>query len=145
MINGEKYLQRIAKLEKIIENRLNDAEHWKSIAFRITSVLTPDKVQSSGSQQKMAEAVERCLDIAKEICESIDKLYDEKREIVSMIEKLDVTDYDILHKLYVEFDKYPTYDEVAVVYKKSNAWVSNRHNEAIERLVAILTEEKMKN
>ena len=140
MIDGVKYLEQIAKLEKIINNRLNDAEHWMGVAFRITSVLTPDKVQSSGSQQKMAEAVERCLDIAREICESVDKLYIEKRERISKIEQLDIVEYDVLHKIYVEYDKYPTYDEVAEAYKKSNAWVSTQHTNAIKQLETLLNE-----
>ena len=48
-----------------------ERQRWKSIALSITPNASGDRVQSSGSQQKMADAIHRYIDMDKEI----DQLY----------------------------------------------------------------------
>ena len=82
MYNVIDFLQQIGKYEVIIHNKLIEVQQWKALAENTTSILTPDKVQSSGHHQKLAEAVEKYISIENEINEYIDKLYDAKKEVL---------------------------------------------------------------
>ena len=132
------FLQQVGKYELIIHNKLIEVEQWKALAESTTSVLTPDKVQTSGSQQKMSEAVDRYIDIQNEIKDYIEKLYEAKKEVLSKIEQLEPVDYDVLHKIYVQF---LTFKDVADSYEKSYSWACKQHTKALEQLEAILFKE----
>lgn len=134
------FLQQIGKYEVIIHNKLIEVQQWKALAENTTSILTPDKVQSSGHPQKLAEAVERYISIENEINEYIDKLYDAKKEVISKIELLEPVQYDILHKIYVQF---MTLQEVADSYVKSYSWAQKQHIIALENLKTIISKENI--
>lgn len=132
------FLQQIGKYDAIIHNKLIEVEQWKALALSTTSVLTPDKVQTSGSRQKMSEAVDKYIDIQNEINEYIDKLYDSKQEVLAKIEQLEPVDYDVLHKIYVQF---MTLQDVADAYAKSYSWACKQRTKAVDNLEAILLKE----
>jgi DNA-directed RNA polymerase specialized sigma subunit len=132
------FLQRVGKYEIIIQNKLIEIQQWKALAESTTAILIPDKVQSSSSQQKMAEAVEKYIEIENEINDYIDRLYDAKRDVLSKIEQLKPTEYDVLHKVYIQFK---SFQEVADDYDRSKSWVSKEHQKAIESLERLLLNE----
>jgi hypothetical protein len=129
------FLQQVGKYGVIINNKLIEVEKWKALAESTTSVLTPDKVQSSGSQQKMSEAIEKYVDIQNEIVEYIDLLYDAQKEVVAKIEQLEPVEYDVLHKVYVQF---MDFHEVGEAYNKSYSWACKKHTKAVHSLIEIL-------
>lgn len=129
------FLQQVGKYDVIIHNKLIEIEQWKALALSTTSVLTPDKVQSSGSQQKMSEAIEKYIDIQNEINEYIDLLYDAKKDVLAKIELLKPIEYDILHKIYIQ---YKDFQSVADAYDKSYSWAVKQHTKAINELQKIL-------
>ena len=138
MLDIISYLQEIEKLDILINNKIIEVEQWKALALKTTSVLTPDKVQSSGSQQKMAEAIEKYIDIEHEINESIDRFYAIKSEILSKIEQLPADEYDILHRVYVQ---YIPIKVVADLCDRSYSWAIKLHNKAIDHLQELLSKE----
>lgn len=138
MRNVIEFLQQVGKYKTIIHNKLIEAEQWKALAESTTSVLTPDKVQTSGSKQKMADAINRYIDIQNEINDYIDKLYETKKEVISKIEQLEPVDYDILHKMYVQF---MSFNDIAESYEMSYSWACKQHRKALEHLEAILSKE----
>lgn len=129
------FLQQVGKYEVIIHNKLIEYQQWKALAESTTSVLNPDKVQTSGSKQKMAEAVERYMEIENEIKECIEKLYEAKKDALAEIEKLEPVDYDVLHKIYIQ---YMTIQDVADAYVKSYSWACKQHTKALENLEKII-------
>ena len=138
MYNVIEFLQQVGKYDVIIHNKLIEYQQWKALAESTTSVLTPDKVQTSGSKQKMSEAVERYIDIQNEINDCIEKLYDAKQDVLSKIEQLEPIDYDVLHKIYIQFK---TLKDVADEYDKSYSWACKQHTKAVDNLEAILLKE----
>lgn len=86
-------------MDKLITNKQIEVDQWKIIASSSSANSEGERVQSSGNQQKMADAVARYVDIQAEINADIDRLVDLKREIISVIEQLDAISYDILHKV----------------------------------------------
>ena len=86
-LDAKKYLKRVEKIDFMIQNKISELKQWKTIALSVTGRADGQRVQSSGSNQKMANAVEKCIDIENEINLLIDKLYNEKQEVIGIIEK----------------------------------------------------------
>ena len=114
-----------------------EVEQWKAIATGTTAQLGGERVQTSSSQQKMADSVCRYIDIESEINKSIDKLIDTKRDIIGVIEQLKLVEYDILHKHYVQ---YLTLYEIAELYGKTYSWITSVHGRALNNVQKILDE-----
>ena len=134
---AKRYLMQIEKLDRIIENKLVEKQQWKDIALGTSPQMTGEKVQSSGNQQKMADAVDRYIDIEREIDEYIDQLIDVKKDIIATIEQLEVEEYDLLHKIYVQR---LTLQEAADAKDKSYSWATTIHGTALENVRKILDE-----
>lgn len=134
-MRAKDYLNQISKIDRLIENKIAEMEHWKAIATGTTAYSECDRVQSTGSMEKMADAVARYLDMEGEINADIDRLIDKKQEVISTIEQLNVDEYDILHKIYVQFK---TFQEVAAEKGKSYSWVTSKHGRGLANLQRIL-------
>ena len=138
-MNSKSYLLQIRNFDTLINNKLAEADHWKSVAFSTSTYSEGERVQSSGNKQKMASAVEKYIDIQKEIDAAIDKLVDKKKEIIKTIEVLPTAEYDVLHKYYVQgMDFY----QVAAAMGKSYSWATSVHGRALASLQRVLNERK---
>jgi hypothetical protein len=134
-MKAKDFLKQPKKLDVMITNKLIEKEQWKAIATGSTSVSDGERVQSSGNQQKMADAIARFIDIEQEIDRIIDVLVDTKKDVIDVIEKLDVTDYDILHKHYIQ---YIELSDIAIMYDKSYSWMTTKHGRALQKVQNIL-------
>lgn len=144
---AKEFLGQIKKINVMIENKIAEVEHWKSVALGIVPsgtdikingiVQQMDKVQASGSQQKMADAIIKYVDLQAEINADIDKLIDTRKNIIETIELLEAEKYDLLHKVYVQGF---TLDEVAATYGNSYSWATTLHGRALKDVEKILDE-----
>lgn len=138
-MKAKEYLKQLEKLDKLIENKLAEKEQWKAIATSTTQQMSADRVQSSGNPQKMADAVCKIIEIEAEINAYIDSLVDTKKEVISTLERLNPTEYDLLHKVYVQ---YFTFEEVAARKDKTYSWVTTVHGRALKNVQRMLDEKK---
>lgn len=132
------FLYRVKKLDQMIENKKEERERWYLLATNITAGSAPEtgvRVQSSSSQQRMADAIDRSIDISAEIDEAIRQLYNERKEIIAMIEQLSFDEYDILYKVYIQ---YHTLTEVAEMKNRSYSWVTSVHGIALKNMQKII-------
>lgn len=136
-MNAKDYLLQIQKLDKLIENKLQEVAHWKEVATGTTVCSEGDRVQSSGSKQKMADAICRYMQMEDEINAAIDRLVDTKQEIIETIEMLSIDEYDLLHKIYVQ--KKELY-EAAMEMDRSYRWATSIHGRALANVQKILNE-----
>jgi DNA-directed RNA polymerase specialized sigma subunit len=146
-MKAKEFLEQVKKINTLIENKLAEVAQWKAIATSATAggtdvtingkVHQMDKVQSSGSQQKMADAVIHYVDLEAEINADIDKLIDTKKDVLKVIEQLEAEKYDLLHKVYVQGF---TLDEVALKYGFSYSWATTLHGRALKDVQIILDE-----
>ena len=134
-MTAKEYLLQVKKLDMMISNKLQEVEHWKCIATSTTTSGDGERVQASGSQQKMADAVARYMDIERDINAAIDELVDRRQEIIQTIEQLPVTEYDILHKVYIQGQDFSV---VADGYDKTYSWVTTVHGRGLKHLQNIL-------
>lgn len=128
-MKAKEYLQQVKKIDKLIENKLIEKEQWFAIATGTTASSDDgDRVQSSGSQQKMADAVCKMIEIQEEINNLIDMYIDTKQGVIKTIEQLPADEYDVLHKRYIQDF---TLTEIAEIRGKSYKWVKSVHGNGI--------------
>lgn len=134
-MKAKDFLLQLPKLEALIKNKLIEKQQWKDIALGITPQMSGDRVQSSGNQQKMACAIERMVDIEKELDEFVDSLIATRNEVLSVIEQLESDEYDFLHLVYVQ---HFTLKEVANLKDYSYSWATTFHGNALKKVQKIL-------
>ena len=136
-MEAKKFLEQIKKLDCLIENKQIEAYQWKTLAMSTTAKTDGERVQSAGSQQKMADAVSKYVDLEREVNEAIDKLVDAKKDVIEVIEQLNPAEYDVLHKMYIQ---HIAMENVAIIKGKSYAWVKRMHKRALCHVQEILDE-----
>ena len=135
-MDAKTFLSQVKKLEFMIQNKLLEKKRWKEIALGITANMDGERVQSSGGKSKMADAIEKCVDMEAEIDSLVDKLIDTKKEVVQTIEQLDSpTEYDLLHKKYIQF---MTFEEIAECYGREYTTITTAHGRALKNVQALL-------
>ena len=140
-MNAKEFLLQIKKLDKLIENKFAEVQRWKEIANNTTVNMSGERVQSSGSHDTIANAICTYLDLEREIKQSIDELIDNRKEILDVIEQLSATEYDILHKIYVQDF---TLQEVASLYDRRYEWATTTQGRALKHVQQILDEREKK-
>lgn len=135
-MEAKEYLRQVEKLDVRIKNKLIEQRQWRDIALGITANMDGERVQSSGAKSKMADAIERCVDMEAEINSLIDNLVDLKKEVIQTIERLDsATEYDVLHKRYIQ---HMELQEIADHYGKEYGWATTTHGRALKNVQVLL-------
>ncbi len=139
------YLEQIEMLDAIIENKMIEKKQWEDIALGITANMEGERVQSSGTKSKMSNAIERCVDIEKEIDSLIDKLIDTKKEVTQTIENLQSPiQYKVLHMKYIQYKEYPEFWDIADKFGRDYSWATTVHGRALKAVGVILKERKQR-
>lgn len=135
-MKAQDFLRQVRKLDLQITNKLIEKQQWRDIALGITANMDGERVQSSGGKSKMADAVNKCVDIEAEIDNLVDRLIDTKKEVIQAIEQLDSpTEYDVLHRRYIQFQGL---QDIADHYRKDYGWATTTHGRALKSLQEIL-------
>lgn len=133
---AQQYLEQVEMIDSIIKNKLIEQRQWMDIALGITANMGGERVQSSGSKSKMADAVEKCVDIEREIDSLVDKLIDTKREVIQTIEQMNSPiEYNVLHMRYIQFKDLQS---IADHYHKEYGWATTTHGRALKGVQDIL-------
>ena len=74
------FLKQIKIMDAKINADIEELASLETLATRTTSVLGGERVQSSGSQQKMADSVAKIVDLREQINAEIDRFIDYKQE-----------------------------------------------------------------
>lgn len=135
----KEYLNRIDDIDTRIRNKhIEKAQHYAlmmDIATSITANMSGDRVQSSGSKQRMADTVDDKLTYIQKINLRIAELEKEKAEIISTIEDLPKDEYDIIHKCYVQ--RMPL-KQASIERDESYSSTTNAHGLALKHLGVII-------
>lgn len=135
----KEYLNRIDDIDTRIRNKhIEKAQHhalMMDCATSITSNVSGDRVQSSGSKQRMADTVDDKLTYIQKIEKRIAELEKEKEEIISTIEQLPKDEYDVIHKCYVQRMQLK---QVSYERDESYSSTTNVHGLALKHLSEII-------
>jgi hypothetical protein len=130
------FFERLKMIDALIENKKAEIQMWKNIAISTAPQGESERVQTTKNPQKMADAVNKYVDIEREI----EALTFEKDEYIKMIEKVQNSlFYDILHKYHIQHIKL---SEIAEKKGYSYDYIKDRHLEAKKQLQNILNNSK---
>lgn len=137
-MEAKEFLKQVEKLDVRIANKLIEKQQWRDIALGITANMEGERVQSSGSQSKMADAIAKCVDMEAEIDRLIDNLIETKKDVIQTVERLDSPiEYNVIHMRYIQFKDL---QEIADHYGKEYGWATTTHGRALKHLQVILDE-----
>ncbi len=136
--DAQVYLEQVEKLDVMIECKQIERQQWHDLALSITAGMGGERVQSSGTQSKMADAVGKCVDMEDEIVSAIDKLIATKKDVVHTIEQIDnPTEYKVLHMRYIQ---HLELKEIASHYGCDYTWATTTHGRALASVQEIMDE-----
>ena len=121
---------------------LEELASLETLATRTTSVLGGERVQSSGSQQKMADCVAKIVDMQQQVNEEIDRYIDYKKQARELLPECDSECITLISKRYFHFK---TWEEIAVDMNFTYQWVSGGlHQKALAQVQKALDERMVK-
>lgn len=136
-MNAERFLEQYEKLSAMIETKMQRILNLEDAATSITVQSFMERVQSSGSKERMANAICEKLDLNSEVVLEVITLDEKRREIERVIECLPTHEYRVLYKRFIENKElYIIADEL----KKSYSWVSKKKKSGLKHVQEILNE-----
>lgn len=110
-MTAKQYLSQIERLNKMISNKLSEIYQVKSMASNISVLNEKDKVQTSGSKDRIGDMVSKMVDLEKEAQEYVNIYTDLRRKVIMQIDSMQKENhYRVLFAKYIE-DK--TFDAIA--------------------------------
>lgn len=139
-MKAQEFLEEYGKQQTIIASCWEEDARWKDVAHGVTGCTDGVRVQSSGSKQKMADAVISYCDIEADIKKRIAEAREIQNKIVRKISQLKEPEYYVLHGVYILGKQYK---EVAASRNppKSTSWATSTHGTALVNLQKILDAE----
>jgi len=129
-MTAKEYLRQIAVLDAKINRRQKEVEELKTLATHITTTAEGDRVQSSGSMDRMASIVARWVDLEEEIGQMINRLVEVKHRIIGEIHQLEDARYiRILEMRYVDRE---TFEQIAVTMHMDIRHIFRLHGYALQ-------------
>lgn len=137
-MKAQEFLRQYEKQQTIIASCWEEVARWKDVAHSVTGCTEGERVQSSGSKQKMADAVISYSDIQADIKQRIAEAREIQNEIIRKIAQLKEAEYYVLHSIYILGKQFK---EVAASKSKSISWATSLHGTALANLQMILDAE----
>ena len=140
-MKAQEFLEQYKSQQTIIASCWEEYAMWQDIALSTTGCMEGERVQSSGSKQKMANAVISYTDIEADIKLRIAEAQAIQNEIVRKIAMLKESEYYVLHGIYILGKQYK---EVAASRNppKSTSWATSVHGNALIHLQQLLDAER---
>ena len=122
----EKYLLQAIRCERMIRNKFGEIARYKDLVTSVSVSTEGERVQSSGSKDKIGEFASRIVDMQNEI----EALANKRDTIISQIEAMDSPNhYQVLYSKYV--DGKNLY-EVKNIIECSKTQIYRIHEQALE-------------
>lgn len=131
----KEFLDQIEKYELMIAHKEERKKKWQEKATNRTSQLGSERVQSSGSKDKIATSIIEVVELDKEI----ESIKESLKAIERTIEQTSKQSYKVLYQVY--FEKMSMF-EIAEKNGKSYSWATTAHRKAKKELQNILEGEK---
>lgn len=129
-MTAKEYLSQARFLDSQINSKIQQVSALNDLAVSATSVLTGMPHSPNKATSKMADAVEKIIDLQAEINHDIDNLVNLKKEISSIIKNIpDIELQTLLEKRYLCFQ---TWETIAEDMGYSMHHLYKLHNHALD-------------
>ena len=142
-MDAREYLLQVKYMDRRIKNKLEEIEYWKDQAEN--PALAPfdaEKVQSTRNISKTADLICKYVDLQQELQQDIEELAAMRKRTIATLEQLPLNEYDVLYKLYIQYERYYNMQAVADALEKSYSWVTAMHGRALKSLQKLIDERR---
>ena len=102
-MTAKQYLSQVERLNKMISNKLSEIYQVKSMALNISVLNEEDKVQTSGSKDRIGDMVSKMVDLEKEAQEYVNTYTELRRKVIMQIDSMPKENhYRVLFAKYIE-------------------------------------------
>lgn len=136
-MTAKTFLSRAYRLDLKINTKLEQLEHLRSLAYKVTSFIREDKVSESQPKSVMEDSVIKIVMAENAINEAIDELIDTKNEISEMVKNIANDDERIL--LELRYHCFNSWDQIAAKMNISSSHAFRLHRRALESIDRELT------
>ena len=135
-MTAKQFLSQARRIDKRIDNYVEEIAQLLTLATKTTPSNAQERVQSSGTGDKVGDGASKIADLQREMDEWLDELLIKKEEIRKVIEQVDDTDcYDLLYKRYILYKKW---EQIAVDKDITTMGVWKMHGRALKKVEKIL-------
>ncbi len=135
-MTAKQFLSQARRIDKRIDNYVEEITQLLTLATKTTPSNAQERVQSSGTGDKVGDGAAKIADLQREMDEWVDELLIKKEEIRKVIEQVDDTDcYDLLYKRYILYKKW---EQIAVDKDITTMGVWKMHGRALKKVEKIL-------
>lgn len=127
---AKEYLSQIRKIDSNIKKKSSELYQLKTMATSITVASDNERVQSSGSQDRLGNTVAKIVDAERAIDRMVDEYIDRKRVIINEICSISDDRYNDL--LYYRYVSNMNFSEIANVMHMSERHILRLHGEALK-------------
>jgi len=130
MKEAKEYLGRMKQLNKMINRKEDRAAALYALALKTTPTMSDTGAMGGGNQEKMASAMDKYIDLKKEINADIARLVDMQNEVYALLWQIKNQDYyEVLEKHYLQ---YKTFAQIGAEMERSVRWAIELHGRALE-------------
>lgn len=135
-VDAKTYLEEIERYEEYIKDRTAEIYRLECLATSVTAALCDDKVQTSGTSDKVGNIVAMIVDEQDRLQESVKHFFYEKKERIALVEKLDnLLEYKVIHGKYI---KYLDLKDIAENEGYTHQYICDVHTKALKNFQKIL-------
>ena len=135
-MRAEEFLSRAYRLDQQIQSKVAQLSRLRACTCGSGLRYGDVKVQSSGQNSRVEDAVLKIMEEEQAINEEIDRLVEIKRQIREVINQVDdVTCRLLLEKRNLLFETWP---KICVDLKIGKRWAQTRHKDAVGMVQEIL-------
>lgn len=135
-MKAKEYLSQAFWLDKMINNKLEQASNLRELATRATSRHTAERVSGTPDRCPMENAMVKLIDLEREINADIDMLVDLKQDIKDLIYKVGIYKYRLI--LEYRYLQGKAWEQIAAEMHYDLRWVYRLHGSALLEVAKIL-------
>lgn len=140
-MDAKEYLQRARYLDNRIKAKAALLSDCNDLATKVTSVMSGMPYSPNSGGTRMADCVDKILDLRNEIRADLDELVEVKKDIMDTINKVENLEYQtLLEKHYL---CYEVWEKVACDIGCSMRWLFHMRSEALKAVENVLEQKKL--
>lgn len=134
MVNAKQWLERVRKLDALIDSKIAEREQLWAMVTRITATIS-DMPRGGGVSDTVGNGAVRIRQQAEECGRIIEEYRQHRQKVIETLEVLPEKEYSVLHRRYI---RYMTVEETAANLGISTVTVWAREQSGLEMLDKIL-------
>lgn len=124
-MTAQEVLKKVKKIDLLIENKYIERNKAEAMATSTNAPLNENKVMTTPNPHRMSDKIDEYSDYDREI----EALKEQRKNIIALMERLDLPEYKLLHKVYVQGIEII---DIAISENKSYSWALWLHKKALK-------------